>query len=144
MVLDPLTHLRKRRLRQSTRLIFRAALKCRRFHTASANSSRSGPSHNLTNMSLRNTLNDLKDSVSAAWTNSPDEYPEWSSWTFETHMADLRALWTSAESKLKNRENAQLFGADLMRMIAAFEAGDKSAGRSLAGKLYNEQISKLS
>lgn len=95
-------------------------------------------------MSLRETLRDLQDSISAAWTNSPDEYPEWSSWTFETHMADLRGLWSSAESQLKNREKALQVGSDLMQMIAAFESGDKAAGRSMAGKLYNAQVSKLS
>lgn len=94
-------------------------------------------------MSIREALNDLQGSVSAAWTNSPDEYPEWSSWTFETHMADLRDLWASVEPRLKNREVAQKVGADLISMIAAFESGDKAAGRSLAGKLYSEQIPKL-
>lgn len=94
-------------------------------------------------MSSRETLDDLQGSVSAAWTNSPDEYPAWSSWTFETHMADLRDLWAAVEPRLKNREMAQKVGADLMSMIAAFESGNKAAGRSLAGKLYNEQLAKL-
>jgi len=95
-------------------------------------------------MSLRETLNDLEGAISAAWTNSPDEYPDWSSWTFETHMADLRDLWKLAEPRLRDREVAQQVGSDLMKMIAAFESGDKATGRNLAGKLYNRQISKLS
>lgn len=95
-------------------------------------------------MSLRETLNNLQGAISAAWTNSPDEYPDWSSWTFETHMRDLRDLWALAEPRLRNRDVAQQVGSDLMRMIAAFESGDKATGRSLAGKLYNRPISKLS
>jgi hypothetical protein len=95
-------------------------------------------------MSLRETLNNLEGAISAAWTNSPDEYPDWSSWTFETHMRDLRDLWVLAEPRLRNRDVAQQVGSDLMKMIAAFESGDKAAGRSLAGELYNRQISKLS
>jgi hypothetical protein len=59
-------------------------------------------------------------------------------------MRDLRDLWVLAEPRLRNRDVAQQVGSDLMKMIAAFESGDKAAGRSLAGELYNRQISKLS
>ena len=34
----------------------------------------------------------LFNSIGAAHSNAPDEYAEWSSWTYETHMADLKEL----------------------------------------------------
>ncbi len=55
-------------------------------------------------MSLQEKLKDFSGSISTATGDAPDEYPQWSSWTYETHMADLRELWAEIYPQLKNLE----------------------------------------
>lgn len=94
-------------------------------------------------MSLRELMEDLKGSIGNAATNAPDEYPDWSSWTFETHMADIRELWSAIEPRLKNRASVANVSTAIAKMISAFESGDKVTGQAVAWKLYNESLGQL-
>jgi hypothetical protein len=94
-------------------------------------------------MAVHEILRDIKGSVALAATDAPDDYATWSSWNFESHMADLKELWASVEPILKDRSRAQQVGSDLSAMISAFESGDKIGGRKIAWKLYNNDLPAL-
>ena len=95
-------------------------------------------------MSLKERLADFEGSVGAAATRAPDEYPEWGSWTYETHMADLKALWAEIRPQLKrDLDQAALVDEKLQEMFSAFEAGDKQRGRDAAWAIYNGKVEKL-
>lgn len=95
-------------------------------------------------MSLREDLQNFVDSIGAAGSNAPDEYPEWSSWTYKTHMADLKELWAAIRPQLKRDvECAEFVDRKLQEMFAAFDAGERDKGRKAAWALYNAEISKL-
>lgn len=94
-------------------------------------------------MSLQQKLKDFAGSISTATGDAPDEYPDWSSWTYETHMADLRGLWAEIRPQLKNLEQAALVNDKLLEMIDAFDAGEKEKGRAAAWFLYNLDVNKL-
>ncbi len=95
-------------------------------------------------MSLREDLQNFVDSIGAAGSNAPDEYAEWSSWTYETHMADLKELWAAIRPQLKrDLEQAEWVDGKLQEMFAAFDAGEKELGRKAAWALYNAEVTKL-
>lgn len=95
-------------------------------------------------MSLSETLKDFAGSIATATTDAPDEYPEWSSWTYETHMGDLRELWAVIRPQLKrDLEQAEFVDGKLHEMIAAFDAGEKEKGRKAAWALYNSDLKQL-
>jgi len=95
-------------------------------------------------MSLSETLKDLAGSIATATSDAPDEYPEWSSWTYETHMADLKELWAAIRPQLKrDLEQAEFIDGKLQEMFAAFDAGEKDKGRKAAWALYNAEVTKL-
>ncbi len=95
-------------------------------------------------MSLRDDLQNFVDSIGAAGSNAPDEYAEWSSWTYETHMADLKDLWATIHPQLKrDLEQAEWVDGKLQEMFTAFDAGEKEAGRKAAWELYNAKVTKL-
>lgn len=95
-------------------------------------------------MPLREDLQSFVDSIGAAGSNAPDEYAEWSSWTYRTHMADLKELWTSIRPQLKrDLDQAEFVGVKLQEMFTAFDAGEKEKGRKAAWALYNADLTKL-
>lgn len=95
-------------------------------------------------MSLRETLKDFAGSIGCAETNAPDEYAEWSSWTYETNMADIKELWATIRPQLKrDLEQAQWVDEKLQEMFTAFDAGEKEQGRKAAWALYNADVTKL-
>ena len=95
-------------------------------------------------MSLEERLTDLASAIALATTHAPDEYPSWSSWTYATHMADIKALWNEVRPRLqRDIDQAQTIDAKLQEMFALFEAGQKEAGRDIAWALYNEKVEKL-
>jgi hypothetical protein len=95
-------------------------------------------------VSLRENLQNFADSVCAAGSDAPDEYAEWSSWTYQTHMADLRQLWTNIRPQLtRDFEKAQWVEVTLQEMFAAFETGQKELGRKAAFAIYNAEVTKL-
>lgn len=95
-------------------------------------------------MSLREELQNFVDSIGAAGSNAPDEYAEWSSWTYETHIADLKELWAIIRPQLKrDLDRADWVDAQLQQMFTAFDAGEKERGRKAAWALYNAELTKL-
>lgn len=95
-------------------------------------------------MSLQEKLKDFAGSISTATGDAPDDYPEWSSWTYETHMADLKGLWAEIRPNLKrDLDQAALIDGKLQEMFAAFDAGEKERGREAAWFIYNLGIEKL-
>jgi predicted component of type VI protein secretion system len=95
-------------------------------------------------MSLYERLRDFAGSIATATSDAPDEYPEWSSWTYETHMEDLRSLWAAIRPQLKrDLEQAAWVDQKLQEMFTAFDAGDKETGRKAAWALYNAEVTKL-
>lgn len=95
-------------------------------------------------MSLREEFQSFVDGIGAAGSNAPDEYPDWSLWTYETHMADLKSLWTVIRPQIKRDvEQAEFVDAKLQEMFAAFDAGEKEKGRKAAWALYNADLTKL-
>lgn len=95
-------------------------------------------------MSLYEYLQNLSDSIALATSDAPDEYPDWSSWTYETHMADIKELWAAIRPQLKHDlEQAQWVDGKLQEMFTAFDAGEKDAGRKAAWALYNTEVTKL-
>jgi hypothetical protein len=76
--------------------------------------------------------------------NAPDEYPEWSSLNYETHMAALKDLWREIHPQLKqDLEKAQWVDAKLQEMFSAFDAGQKELDRKAAWAIYNAEVTKL-
>ncbi|WKB56026.1 hypothetical protein [Eleftheria terrae] len=95
-------------------------------------------------MSLKERLADFEGSVSAAATRAPDEYPDWGHWSYVTHMADLKELWTEIRPQLKrDLDHAALIDAKLEEMFAAFEAGEEDKGRDAAWAIYNLKVERL-
>ncbi|WP_431256756.1 hypothetical protein ACQ86G_18900 [Roseateles chitinivorans] len=95
-------------------------------------------------MSLKERLKDFAGSIASATTNSPDDYSEWSSWTYETHMADIKALWTEVRPQLKrDLEQAEFINAKLAEMFEAFDSGEKDAGRKAAWAIYSLKVERL-
>jgi hypothetical protein len=95
-------------------------------------------------MSLREALKDFAGSIAIATSNAPDEYPIWSSWNYETHMADLKELWSAIRPQLKRDfTQVEFVDAKLQEMFAAFDAGEKDTGRKAAWALYNAELTKL-
>lgn len=95
-------------------------------------------------MTLSKLLLDFRDSLGAAMSSAPDEYPSWSSWTYETHMEDLRNLWAEAAPRLKrDLQQAAQVQHLLEVMFNAFEAGQKDAGRKAALAIYNMNPDRL-
>ena len=95
-------------------------------------------------MSLREALKDFAGGLSTAISDAPDEYPDWSSWTYETHMADLRELWAAIRPQLKrDLEQAEFVDAKLQEMFVAFDAGEKEKGRKAALAIYNSDVKNL-
>lgn len=95
-------------------------------------------------MTLAERLSDFVGSIAVATTSSPDDYDSWSSWTYETHMADLRELWAEIRPQLeRDIEQAEFIDGKLQEMFAAFEAEDKEKGRDAAWAIYNAGVEKL-
>lgn len=95
-------------------------------------------------MSLREHLQNFGDSIAGATMNAPDEYPEWSNLTYETHMADLKDLWATIRPQIKrDLVQAEFVDNKLQEMFAAFDAGEKDKGRKAAWALYNSDVAKL-
>ncbi len=95
-------------------------------------------------MSLRKALKDFSGSIATATSDAPDEYPDWSSWTYETHMSDLQELWATIRPQLKHDlEQVQWVDDTLREMLTAFDTGQKDKGRKAAWALYNADVTKL-
>jgi hypothetical protein len=84
-------------------------------------------------MSLKERLKDFAGSVSLAATDAPDGYATWSSWTYESHMSDLKDLWGEIRPLLKRDvDQAQAIDTKLGEMFSAFgEAIKKEDGKRL-------------
>lgn len=95
-------------------------------------------------MSLREDLQNFVDSIALAGSDAPDEYADWSSWTYETHMADIKGLWAAIRPQIKrDLEQTEFIDGKLLEMLAAFDAGEKDKGRKAAWILYNAEVAKL-
>lgn len=95
-------------------------------------------------MSLREDVKNFVDSIAAATSNAPDEYSEWSSWTYETHMADLKDLWAKIRPRIKrDLELAEFVDTKLQEMFVAFDGREKDKGRQAALAIYNSDVGKL-
>ena len=95
-------------------------------------------------MPIKERLKDFAGSIAVATTDSPDNYAEWSSWTYEAHMADLKELWAEIRPKLKrDLEQAKFIDGKLQEMFTAFDAGEKDKGRKAAIAIYNQKVEKL-
>lgn len=95
-------------------------------------------------MSLKETLNDFAGALATATMHAPDEYPTWSSWTYESNIADLRELWANIRPKLKrDMEQADFIDANLQAAFVAFEANEKDKGRNAILAIYNLAVKQL-
>lgn len=94
-------------------------------------------------MSLKERLEDFAGALTSA-TFAPDEYPMPEYVNYESNMADLKELWAEIRPQLKrDLEQVELIDAKLMEMRAAFDAGDKDAGRTAVMAIYNLKVEKL-
>jgi hypothetical protein len=95
-------------------------------------------------MSLQDDLRKFADSIGAAGSNAPDEYPEWSSWNYAAHKADLKELWAGIRPQLeRDLQQVEFVDGKLEEMFAAFDAGEKERGRKAAWALYKADLAKL-
>jgi len=89
-------------------------------------------------MISKDLLGDFAGAISGAATDAPDNYPEWGYWTFETHMADIKELWSKLRPQLLADEGlTRLVDEKLQYMFSAFESGDNERGRAAALAIYN-------
>jgi hypothetical protein len=94
-------------------------------------------------MISKDLLGDFAGAISGAATDAPDKYPDWSYWTFETHMADIKDLWGKIRLQLlADEEMTKFIDEKLQYMFSAFECGDNDGGRTAAWAIYNA-INKL-
>lgn len=94
-------------------------------------------------MSLRDRLEDFVAALTVA-VDAPDNYqfPEFQN--YESNMADLKELWAEIRPQLKrDLEHANFIDSKLVEMRAAFDAGDKDAGRKAVWAIYNRKVEKL-
>lgn len=94
-------------------------------------------------MSLKERLEDFAGALTVA-VDAPDNYqfPEFQN--YESNMADLKELWAEIRPQLKrDLEQVELIDAKLVEMRAAFDAGDKDAGRKAVWAIYNLKVEKL-
>jgi hypothetical protein len=95
-------------------------------------------------MSTQEKLRDFVSSISGAMSYPPDDYPDWSYLTYESHMEDIKGLWSEIRTKLKrDLDGAEFVDNKLREMFEAFEAGDKQRGRAAACDIYNFDADKL-
>jgi hypothetical protein len=95
-------------------------------------------------MSLKEDLENFNGSINLAIGNPPDDYPEWSYLTYDSHMADIKELWASIRPRLKRSPSeVEQIDAKLDEMFTAFDAGEKQRGRSAALSIYNMDLTKL-
>lgn len=89
-------------------------------------------------MISKDLLGDFAGAISGAATDAPDNYPEWSYWTFETHMADIKELWSKLRPQLlADEELTRFIDEKLQHMLSAFESDDNDRGRAAAWAIYN-------
>ncbi|WDZ95032.1 hypothetical protein Herbaro_16280 [Herbaspirillum sp. WKF16] len=95
-------------------------------------------------MSLKQDLMNFAGSLATATDYPPDDYPSWSSWTFEAHMDDLRSLWSAIMPRLKkDADKIEFIDQNLKMAFAAFEAKDKDKGRKAILAIYNLNVKYL-
>lgn len=94
-------------------------------------------------MSLKERLEDFAGALTSA-TNAPDDYPFPEFQSYERNMADLKELWAEIRPQLKrDLELAAFIDGKLADMRAAFDAGDRDAGRKAVMAIYNLKLEKL-
>lgn len=95
-------------------------------------------------MTLKEKLSDFAGALALAADYPPNDYPSWSSWTYETHMADLSELWAHIRGKLTTDMTIVPFiDEKLQEAIAAFDVGDKDTGRRAILAIYNLDLKAL-
>lgn len=95
-------------------------------------------------MSVSEKLKDFAGGIALAASRAPDNYDEWTGWTYEAHMADLKELWSYIQPRLeRDLDEARFVGGKFQEMIDAFEAGEKSRGRAAAWAIYNSDFRKM-
>jgi hypothetical protein len=95
-------------------------------------------------MSLSEKLKDFAGAIALATSHAPDEYDKWCGWTYESHMTDLKELWSYIRPRaVQDLELADEIHANLQRMFGAFETGNKAEGRAAAWDIYNSNFRKL-
>lgn len=92
-------------------------------------------------MNLKEKLSNFADSIAGATDYPPNDYPQWSYWTYETHMAELKELWSEIRSKLKKDiDKIEFIDSKLQEAFTAFDAGEKEKGRSAIWAIYNLKV----
>ena len=95
-------------------------------------------------MTFKEKLLDFAGSLATATDYPPDDYPEWSYLTYETHMADLRELWAEIRAQLKKDvDKVEFIDGKLQEAFAAFDAKEKNKGRKAILAIYNLDVKKL-
>lgn len=95
-------------------------------------------------MSLKEKLRDFSGALTTATNHAPDSYPAWSSWTYETNMADLKELWAEILPMLKkDMDQAEFIDGKLQEAFAAYAAKDKETGQDAILAIYNLDVNKL-
>ena len=95
-------------------------------------------------MPLIDTLRDFAGSLATACNHAPDNYPSWSAWTYTTHMADLKELWTAIRPQLRrDLDQAAFIDAKLQEAFAAYDANQKEQGTDAILAIYNLDVKAL-
>ncbi len=64
--------------------------------------------------------------------------------TYESHMADLKELWSEIRRQITSDvEKVRFIDQKLQEMFAAFESGEKDKGRKAAWSIYNLKVETL-
>lgn len=94
---------------------------------------------------LREQLQDFAGAISLAATDAPDNYADWSDWTYQSHMEDIKELWSNIRPQLIDRNALLVLFIDekLKIMLGAFESGETEVGRKAAWDIYNSDMRKL-
>lgn len=95
-------------------------------------------------MNLKEKLSDFAGSLAMATAYTPDAYPDWSAWTYETHMADLRELWGGIRPQIKRDiAMADFINAKLQEAFSSFDAKNKNKGQEAILEIYNLDVKGL-
>ncbi|OFA06689.1 hypothetical protein [Duganella sp. HH101] len=95
-------------------------------------------------MSLKEKLLDFSGALTTATNHAPENYPAWSSWTYETNMADLKELWAEIRPKLKKDiDQVKFIDGKLQEAFAAYDAKDKEKGQDAILAIYNLDVKTL-
>ena len=95
-------------------------------------------------MTLAELLDRFAGSLTTAISHAPDDYPEWRYTNYLQNKEKLLQLWSEIKPRLKrDLDQVAYISQRLTDGIAAYDAGDKPAGKKAMLDIYNAEPDKL-